>query len=83
MDKQLSPLRPILLVDDEEAWLHGFSLTLRSVGLSNIRCCPDSRKVMEILAHEEVGVIVSISPCPISPGKSCCRRSSANTRRSR
>ncbi|MFA7348190.1 MAG: sigma-54 dependent transcriptional regulator [Desulfurivibrionaceae bacterium] len=58
MDKQLSPLRPILLVDDEEAWLHSFSLTLRSVGLSNIRCCPDSRKVMEILASEEVGVIV-------------------------
>ncbi|MCX5875832.1 MAG: sigma-54 dependent transcriptional regulator [Deltaproteobacteria bacterium] len=58
MDKQLSPLSPILLVDDEEAWLHSFSLTLRSVGLSNIRCCADSRKVMEILASEEVGVIV-------------------------
>ncbi|MDG4476259.1 sigma-54-dependent transcriptional regulator [Thiovibrio frasassiensis] len=58
MDKQLSPVSPILLVDDEEAWLHSFSLTLRSVGLSNIRCCADSRKVMEILASEEVGVIV-------------------------
>ena len=58
MDKQLSPFRPILLVDDEEAWLHSFSLTLRSVGLSNIRCCADSRKVMDILASEEVGVIV-------------------------
>ena len=58
MDKQLSPVRPILLVDDEEAWLHSFSLTLRSVGLTNIRCCADSRKVMDILAREEVGVIV-------------------------
>ena len=58
MDKQLSPVRPILLVDDEEAWLHSFSLTLRSAGLSNIRCCADSRKVMEILAGEEIGVIV-------------------------
>lgn len=58
MDKQLSPLSPILLVDDEEAWLHSFSLTLRSVGLSNIRCCADSRTVMEILSNEEIGVIV-------------------------
>lgn len=58
MDNQLTPYRPILLVDDEEAWLHSFSLTLRSKGLTNIRCCSDSRKVMDILASEEVGVIV-------------------------
>ncbi len=58
MEKELSPFRPIMLVDDEDAWLHGFSLTLRSQGLNNIICCNDSRKVMEILDREEIGVIV-------------------------
>lgn len=58
MDKQLVPFRPILLVDDEDAWLHSFSLTLRATGLNNIICCQDSRKVMETLAGEEVSVIV-------------------------
>jgi DNA-binding NtrC family response regulator len=58
MTKELTPSRPILLVDDEEAWLHSFSLTLRAVGLNNIRCCADSRKVMEFLANEKIGVII-------------------------
>lgn len=58
MEKQLAPFRPILLVDDEEPWLHGFSLTLRSMGMNNIICCQDSRTVMDLLAREDVGVIV-------------------------
>ncbi|MFZ5776132.1 MAG: sigma-54-dependent transcriptional regulator [Thermodesulfobacteriota bacterium] len=58
MEKQLSPSRPILLVDDEEAWLHGFSLTLRSLGLNNIVCCQESTRVLELLAGQEVSVVV-------------------------
>ncbi|HIJ77986.1 MAG: sigma-54 dependent transcriptional regulator [Desulfobulbaceae bacterium] len=50
--------RPILLVDDEQAWLHSFSLTLRAKGLKNIVCCQDSRKVQAILAEQDIGVIV-------------------------
>lgn len=52
------PSSPILLVDDEEAWLNSFSLTLRSFGLNNIICCNDSRNVMDIIPKEQVGVIV-------------------------
>jgi DNA-binding NtrC family response regulator len=39
---------PVLLVDDEEAWLRSFSMALRSAGVSNIHTCSDSR---ETVAH--------------------------------
>jgi len=58
MEKQLTPFRPVLLVDDEDAWLHSFSLTLRATGINNIVCCQDSRQVMKILASREVSVVV-------------------------
>ena len=37
---------PVLLVDDEEAWLRSFSMTLRSAGVSNIHTCSDSREAL-------------------------------------
>ena len=58
MEKQLVPFQPVLLVDDEEAWLHSFSLTLRSVGINNLICCADSRKVPDILAGQPASVVV-------------------------
>jgi len=56
--RPLTPPWPILLVDDETAWLHSFSLSLRSHGINNLILCDDSRKVLEILAKEPVGVVV-------------------------
>ena len=35
---------PVLLIDDEEAWLRSFSMTLRAAGVSNIHTCADSRE---------------------------------------
>jgi len=35
---------PVLLIDDEEAWLRSFSMTLRAAGISNVHTCADSRK---------------------------------------
>lgn len=58
MEKQLVPFQPVLLVDDEEAWLHSFSLTLRSVGINNLTCCADSRKVLPLLAAQPASVVV-------------------------
>jgi len=58
MEKQLMPFQPVLLVDDEEAWLHSFSLTLRSVGINNLICCADSRKVLGLLAEQPASVVV-------------------------
>jgi len=35
---------PVLLIDDEEAWLRSFSMTLRAAGISNVHTCSDSRE---------------------------------------
>ena len=59
MNPILYPPLPLLLVDDEKAWLRSFSLTLKSTGgLNNLILCDDSRKVLGILAAREVGVIL-------------------------
>ena len=58
MTKNLYPLLPVLLVDDENAWLNSFGLTLRSAGITNIITCNDSRQVMAILQEQEVSVLV-------------------------
>ncbi len=49
----------VLLVDDEPAWLRSLSLTLeRSAGITNILTCQDSRLVMELLEHHEIGLVL-------------------------
>lgn len=58
MATNLYPPLPVLLVDDEEAWLNSFGLTLRSVGITNILTCNDSRQVMDLLRQQPVGVLV-------------------------
>ncbi len=58
MTKNFFPLLPILLVDDEEAWLHSFGLTLRSAGMNNIVSCRDSSKVLSLLAERKFSVLV-------------------------
>ena len=37
---------PVLLVDDEAAWLRSFSMTLRGAGVTNIHTCGDSREAL-------------------------------------
>jgi DNA-binding NtrC family response regulator len=58
MTKNLFPLHPILLVDDEEAWLHSFGLTLRSASMNNIVSCSDAREVLSLMAEREFSVLI-------------------------
>ena len=59
MSPEKYPNQPILLVDDETAWLRSLSLTLReATGIDNIIKCSDSRKVMDILRETEVSLIL-------------------------
>lgn len=58
MSKKDFPVLPVLLVDDEESWLHSFGMTLRSAGINNIITCNDSAKVMQLLADTAVSVLV-------------------------
>jgi DNA-binding NtrC family response regulator len=49
----------ILLVDDEPAWLRSMALALeRSAGLRHVVTCEDPRRVMEILAGDDIAVVL-------------------------
>jgi DNA-binding NtrC family response regulator len=49
---------PILLVDDEQQILFSYSLMLRGAGMENILTIKDSRKVLPLLAKQNVAVII-------------------------
>lgn len=51
------PSRPVLIVDDEEHILTGFSAELKYNGIKNIMTCNSSLKVMEILEKNQVSMI--------------------------
>jgi DNA-binding NtrC family response regulator len=59
MNEGTYPVFSVLLVDDEPAWLRSLSLVLeRSASINNVITCQDSRQVLDILARENVGVVV-------------------------
>lgn len=58
MLKTRYPSLPVLLVDDENAWLNTFSLTLHVAGINNVETCPDSRKVLDLLKTQAFSVLV-------------------------
>ncbi len=53
------PKLPILLVDDEESWITSLELMLaRQAGLNNTLSCTDSTMVMDILARQEICLVL-------------------------
>ncbi|WP_316862199.1 sigma-54 dependent transcriptional regulator [uncultured Cohaesibacter sp.] len=49
----------LLLVDDEEAWLRSLSIALLSVAsISNVLTCKNAMNVMDILARNDVGLVL-------------------------
>ena len=53
------PELPMLMVDDEAAWLRSLALTLKKeAGINNVLRCEDSREVMELLASVEVSMVL-------------------------
>ncbi len=49
---------PVLIVDDEREITDGCEFTLQSNGIGNIFTCNDSRRVMPLLAEQEIAVIL-------------------------
>ena len=68
MFKTLYPTLPVLLVDDENAWLNSFGLTLHASGINNVVTCNDSRKVIELLKEQEISALVLDLTMPHLPG---------------
>ena len=58
MNTSQYPIRPILLVDDEELFLTSTSRALRAEGINHIVHCSDSREVMSTLSKGDYSVIV-------------------------
>lgn len=58
-ERNLYPAFGVLLVDDELPWLRSLSMTLEGPGgINNLMQCSDSRQVMEILASQEIGLVL-------------------------
>lgn len=58
MSEPLHPVKPILMVDDEEQFLLSAGVTLAGKGLTNVIECADSTKVMALLKKTEVAMVV-------------------------
>lgn len=58
MTKTRYPTLPVLLVDDENAWLNSFGLTLHAAGINNVVTCNDSRNVLELIRMQPISVLV-------------------------
>ena len=58
MNTSQFPIRPILLVDDEELFLASTSRALRAEGINHAVQCHDSREVMSTLSKDDFSVVV-------------------------
>jgi len=56
--RELYPVYPVLVVDDEEHFLDSMKVTLQSNGLRNVECCLDSRTVMTRLRGKNYSLIL-------------------------
>lgn len=52
------PENPVLMIDDEQRFLHIASLILRTEGITNIIKCSDSRNVISMLSQKKFSVIL-------------------------
>jgi DNA-binding NtrC family response regulator len=58
MGRDLFPLLPILLVDDDEAALNNYRILLRSEGINHVTLCQDSREVLPLLSKNKFETIL-------------------------
>lgn len=49
---------PVLLIDDEESWLHSFTITLQSAGIHSVVTCSDSRNALSLMQESSIGLVV-------------------------
>lgn len=70
MNSTKYPTEPLLLVDDEPAWLRGLSLILKKdAGIDNLIQCEDSRKVMDLLASLKFSLVIIDVNMPFLSGE--------------
>ncbi len=62
------PIRPVLLIDDEEQFLASAEFTLHSQGINNTRTCQDSRKAIQVIEKESPSIILLDMTMPYLKG---------------
>jgi len=58
MPESRNPIRPILIVDDEEHALNSFNFSLAMSGYDNTLLCQDGRNVFSMLGEQEVELVI-------------------------
>ncbi len=58
MSERQHPAHPLLLVDDEAAWVRSFATALRYVGLNNLLFCHDPDDVIPLLERQPVEMVL-------------------------
>lgn len=58
MKPNITPEKPILLIDDEEHFLLSAELTFSSNGIKNTETCKDSRNVLSLLSKKDYSLVV-------------------------
>lgn len=70
MTKTLYPSLPLLLVDDDEAWLRSLTLTLaRKAGINHVVALSDPRGIMSLLQKRKVSLILLDYTMPYMNGE--------------
>jgi DNA-binding NtrC family response regulator len=70
MNERPYPLDPVLLVDDEPAWLRSLTILLeRTLGINNVLTVQDSREVPAVLASLRVSLVLLDITMPYSSGE--------------
>jgi DNA-binding NtrC family response regulator len=72
------PAFPVLLVDDEVAWLRSLKLTLqRAAGVTNVLTCQDGREALDLVAKHGVGLVLLDLTMPHVSGEEILARIAA------
>jgi DNA-binding NtrC family response regulator len=70
MNEVFYPSFPILIADDEQAWIRSMRITLeRLAGITNVLSCQDSRDVTQLLSRHEVGIVLLDLTMPYLSGE--------------
>ena len=56
--KKTRPLKPILLIDDEEQFLFSMQTILNTKGYNNVETCSDSSEAMKMISASEYSLII-------------------------
>ncbi|WP_300671403.1 sigma-54 dependent transcriptional regulator [Desulfoluna sp.] len=60
---------PILLIDDEPSWLRSLGLLLERTGFTHLHKLTDGRKARDLVAQEEIGIVLLDLMMPDMPGE--------------